>query len=208
MHEGAGQLGEGLGIRIGKSIISPSSSLATLDARCISSNKCRRNISENCRITLLYDITTSRMLHKLIVSFHYKVVSDRKTSNSNRHAHFSICGPNLNYLQSAMALVSLAPAPETGPDCMRCGRPSSLMWTRTSNRNGNAGRPYYKCIPCNKFLVFNDTRGNDPLNPHCYCNVSSKRQLAGRHLTSQTRKESAFHWSQNAFSSRPEGKAL
>ncbi|KAL2782521.1 hypothetical protein BJX66DRAFT_320533 [Aspergillus keveii] len=81
-----------------------------------------------------------------------------------------------------MALVGplLAPAPEAGPDCMRCGRPSTEFTTRISNRNGNAGRPYFKCVPCDKFLVFNDTRGNDPRNPDCYCGCSSKRQVAGR----------------------------
>ncbi|KAJ6168069.1 hypothetical protein N7497_000912 [Penicillium chrysogenum] len=75
--------------------------------------------------------------------------------------------------------VPLAPAPENAPDCMKCGKPSVQFWTKTSNRNNNAGRPYFKCVPCDKFLVFNDNRGNDPLNPHCYCGVSSKRQVSG-----------------------------
>lgn len=42
--------------------------------------------------------------------------------------------------------------------------------------NNNVGCPYLKCVPCYKFLVFNDTRGNDPNDPLCYCGVSSKRQ--------------------------------
>ena len=75
--------------------------------------------------------------------------------------------------------VALAPAPEIAPDCFKCGKPSDQFVTKTSNRNNNAGRPYFKCVPCNKFLVFNDTRGNDPDNAHCYCGVSSKRQMSG-----------------------------
>ena len=76
--------------------------------------------------------------------------------------------------------VALAPAPEIGPDCLRCGKSSDQFVTKTSNRNNNAGRPYFKCVHCDKFLVFNDTRGNDPDNPLCYCGVSSKRQVSGR----------------------------
>ncbi|CAG7935671.1 unnamed protein product [Penicillium salamii] len=78
-------------------------------------------------------------------------------------------------------IVPLAPAPDTGPNCMRCGKPSDEFVTETSNRNNNEGRPYFKCVPCNKFLVFNDTRGNDPDNPACSCGVSSKRQAAGHY---------------------------
>jgi len=52
--------------------------------------------------------------------------------------------------------------------------------TQASNRNGNAGRPYFKCLACRKFLVFDDRRGNAPANPPCVCGVSSKAQLSGR----------------------------
>lgn len=55
-----------------------------------------------------------------------------------------------------------------------------MFVTRASNRNGNAGRPYYKCVPCDKFLVFADNRGNDPTNPLCECGLESKRQVAGK----------------------------
>lgn len=79
------------------------------------------------------------------------------------------------------SFIPLAPAPESGPDCMMCGKASSRFVTRTSNRNNNAARPYYKCVPCDRFLVFDDTRGNDPSNPHCHCGTSSKRQISGRH---------------------------
>lgn len=75
--------------------------------------------------------------------------------------------------------VWLAPGPANAPDCIHCGRPTTLRTTRTSNRKGNAGRPYFKCIPCRKFHCFADNRGNDPRNPRCFCNVSSKTQVSG-----------------------------
>ncbi len=51
--------------------------------------------------------------------------------------------------------------------------------TNQSNPNGNAGRPYDKCVPCHKFLGFADYRGNDPDNPLCDCGASSRRQMVG-----------------------------
>ncbi|CAI6334243.1 unnamed protein product [Periconia digitata] len=81
---------------------------------------------------------------------------------------------------------SYAPAPElnVAPNCIKCGRPTSLETTKESNRNGNARRPYYKCLSCKKFHCFVDLRGNDTTNPLCHCKVSSKRQLSGvgKHL--------------------------
>ncbi|KAK7219776.1 hypothetical protein V2G26_007779 [Clonostachys chloroleuca] len=76
--------------------------------------------------------------------------------------------------------ISLAPPPEEPPICFRCRGPSKKHITRTSNRNGNAGRPYYKCICCGQFLAFADDRGNDPSNPLCHCGSSSKMQVACR----------------------------
>ena len=74
----------------------------------------------------------------------------------------------------------LTPAPGTAPNCHPCGKKAVLKRTQQSNRKGNAGRPYYKRPGCGKFLVFNDQRGNDPLNPACTnCGVSSKMQIAG-----------------------------
>ncbi|KAL6910133.1 hypothetical protein GGI43DRAFT_389415 [Trichoderma evansii] len=75
---------------------------------------------------------------------------------------------------------SLMPAPEEPPACRQCGEESKRYITRPTNRNGNAGRPYYKCDRCPKFAGFADTRGNDPNNPPCDCGASSRRQLASR----------------------------
>jgi hypothetical protein len=80
---------------------------------------------------------------------------------------------------STLQSVRLLPSAQVSPICFRCGKPSSRHITRTSNRNGNGGRPYDKCMHCNKFLAFTDERGNDPNNPTCRCGLSSKRQIAG-----------------------------
>jgi hypothetical protein len=66
------------------------------------------------------------------------------------------------------------------PNCRSCRKACTRHITRSSNRNGNAGRPYYKCIPCDKFSCFEDSRGEDETNPLCDCGKSSRRQLSGR----------------------------
>ncbi len=66
------------------------------------------------------------------------------------------------------------------PKCLRCSDSTSRFVTRQSNRKGNAGRPYYKCLRCDKFSCFDDTRGIDGLNPRCLCDSASRRQLSGQ----------------------------
>lgn len=73
----------------------------------------------------------------------------------------------------------LAPGPGAHLDCRLCGLPGDEFVTGASNPNGNAGRPYFRCGPCNKFLSFSDTRGNDPNNLHCDCGLSRRLQVAG-----------------------------
>ncbi|CZT07001.1 uncharacterized protein RAG0_12584 [Rhynchosporium agropyri] len=70
-------------------------------------------------------------------------------------------------------------APSTDPNCRSCQRETVHRVTRVSNRKGNANRPYYICIPCDKFQCFDDDRGNDPRNPPCLCHVPSRQQVAG-----------------------------
>jgi len=70
-----------------------------------------------------------------------------------------------------------APLP---PICYRCGSRSVRLITSAFNLNGNAGRPYYKCLECPRFLAFADDRGNDPSNPECNCGIPSKSQRTGR----------------------------
>ena len=72
----------------------------------------------------------------------------------------------------------LESAPSTAPSCLRCKKATDILVTRRSNRTGNAGRLYSKCIPCEIFHCFMDERGNDPTNPICHCGESSKRQVS------------------------------
>ncbi|OAK93945.1 hypothetical protein IQ06DRAFT_363756 [Phaeosphaeriaceae sp. SRC1lsM3a] len=69
--------------------------------------------------------------------------------------------------------------PSSGPRCRKCHSESKLLVTRSGNRNGNAGRPYYRCSKCPEFLCFADERGIDQGNPICLCGVPSRRQISG-----------------------------
>ncbi|KAK2038244.1 hypothetical protein LZ31DRAFT_479318 [Colletotrichum somersetense] len=64
------------------------------------------------------------------------------------------------------------------PNCRKCGEVASRYITRRSNRNGNVGRPYYRC--CKDFYSFADLRGYHPYNPRCDCGLPSRMQIAGR----------------------------
>jgi hypothetical protein len=64
--------------------------------------------------------------------------------------------------------------------CDRSGSNLRFFVTRRSNRNGNAGRPYVKCGPCDKFIAFRDTRGIHHDDPHCDCNTPARLQVAGK----------------------------
>ncbi len=68
------------------------------------------------------------------------------------------------------------------PYCPRCGakyKDLERFVTKTSNRNGNSGRPYLKCMPCNKFVTWLDDRGIDDECPTCSCKLLCRRQVAG-----------------------------
>ena len=65
--------------------------------------------------------------------------------------------------------------PPTPPNCPSCLQITTLFTVHYKNRNGNAGRPYYKCLPCQKFCCFADARGLDPANPICHCGRPSRR---------------------------------
>ena len=68
------------------------------------------------------------------------------------------------------------------PHCSECdatGSRLSTFTTRTSNRNGNAGRKYLKCVPCNRFIAVLDERGVHAGNPECFCHHPARLQIAG-----------------------------
>ncbi|MBE3050124.1 hypothetical protein IMZ48_48030 [Candidatus Bathyarchaeota archaeon] len=85
---------------------------------------------------------------------------------------------------------ALLPPPPSPPACRLCGSPSEQRHALASNPNGNEDRPYYKCTRdgCDRWLVFNDERGNLPDNPECHCGASSKMQAAG------PRKDRSLHF--------------
>ncbi|KAH7148025.1 hypothetical protein DER46DRAFT_616104 [Fusarium sp. MPI-SDFR-AT-0072] len=90
-------------------------------------------------------------------------------------------------LSSSTFNFPLAPAPSHPPVCFVCNTPSLRLITRSSNRKGNAGRPYRKRTNCQKFLGFVDERGNSPDNPLCYCGESTKAQVTGQNSGSDGR---------------------
>ncbi|KAI1649287.1 uncharacterized protein F4817DRAFT_331215 [Daldinia loculata] len=49
-----------------------------------------------------------------------------------------------------------------------------------TNSKGNGGRPYFKCGPCDQFLVFADARGNKPQRKTCRCGFSTKQIIGGK----------------------------
>lgn len=67
------------------------------------------------------------------------------------------------------------------PCCPLCGKGGTnliKLTTRTSNRNGNANRPYLKCSACRKFITFTDTRGDHAINRVCHCYKPSRLQVS------------------------------
>ncbi|KAK5992055.1 hypothetical protein PT974_05451 [Cladobotryum mycophilum] len=68
----------------------------------------------------------------------------------------------------------------TPKHCFQCGGSTSRFKTSANNPNGNAGRPYNMCLHCNKFLGFDDQRGNHLSNPECHCGTPSKMQATGK----------------------------
>jgi hypothetical protein len=87
----------------------------------------------------------------------------------------------------------------SGPLCLRCKSSTALYYVNPWNPNGNAGRPYYKCIntTCGKFATFADLRGiHNPLsfgqNVFCRCPSYNlpRLQVAGQ----GKRNPGALHW--------------
>ena len=68
------------------------------------------------------------------------------------------------------------------PVCPECDEETSREITNPENDNGNANRPYYKCITygCGEFYSFDDARGIHPDNPLCFCGKRSRRRVAGK----------------------------
>lgn len=90
----------------------------------------------------------------------------------------------MDHLIAQFTWMSLGQTWETAlkipPICKSCGKTSSLLITWPRNQNGNAGRPYYKCKPCDNFITFADDRGTKLDSPLCECGKPSRLQLNGR----------------------------
>ncbi|KAI1802010.1 hypothetical protein F4811DRAFT_573547 [Daldinia bambusicola] len=104
----------------------------------------------------------------------------RMNLDETTRSFFNSPEPGWDKLRHFRGLLPLASYPRSPMPCYHCGEPASPAVTSSSNENGNAGRPYFKCPQTGKFLVFADARGNDPGNPRCRCDLSSKRIVAGR----------------------------
>ena len=68
----------------------------------------------------------------------------------------------------------ISPAPAYSPLCKKCPYRTVHKVTKTSNRNGNGGRPYFKCENCGAFHSFADSQGINQQNPHCQCDQPSR----------------------------------
>lgn len=82
-----------------------------------------------------------------------------------------------------VATVAEPPAskPAPSPRCQRCGAVETTLVTliaQDNKPNGNAGRKYLKCIPCNVFITTLDKRGRIKINPTCDSGTASRLQLA------------------------------
>ncbi|CAG8906322.1 unnamed protein product [Penicillium egyptiacum] len=65
------------------------------------------------------------------------------------------------------------------PKCPKCYEYGIRRIVNSSNPNGNAGRPYYICYSCDRFICFADRRGISPANRRCRCGKYTRRQISG-----------------------------
>ena len=72
-----------------------------------------------------------------------------------------------------------SPFPPRGPLCLGCGDAAALALVSQANINGNAGRPFYRCAPCRRFVTWADLRGVAPTNPACRCGAPSRENVTG-----------------------------
>ncbi|KAM7187593.1 hypothetical protein V8F33_011149 [Rhypophila sp. PSN 637] len=66
--------------------------------------------------------------------------------------------------------------PQEGAPCQVCDQSSTFGRVSASNPNGNAHRPFYKCIKCDKFITWADLGGVLADNPECDCAVGVGRR--------------------------------
>ncbi|KAK4161000.1 hypothetical protein QBC43DRAFT_324271 [Cladorrhinum sp. PSN259] len=69
--------------------------------------------------------------------------------------------------------------PNRGPKCKSCSNLSRLGITGQNNKRGNAGRPFYKCGPCDNWITWGDLKGCDRGNDECKCQKLSRTIVCG-----------------------------
>jgi hypothetical protein len=85
--------------------------------------------------------------------------------------------PTLRRIYSSLSPQCVWPHWDT--QCLKCHN-DGIKWTvKDDNPNGNAGRPFYKCDSCSRFICFDDQRGISCANPICDCGQYSRRQMSG-----------------------------
>lgn len=114
---------------------------------------------------------------------------DSKGHNQAEHTPANSVSSSHNPSRSSQSVNTMATRPIINiagiwcsqPVCLRCDGPTRDYIVNSSNRNYNAGRPYYTCSSpaCGKFSTFADDRGVQPQNQPCECGHPSRRQLAG-----------------------------
>ena len=74
------------------------------------------------------------------------------------------------------------------PRCRHCNSIATRDIVNSSNRNNNAGRPYYKCLPCKQSPMANPQKGwitwDDDIGVHennrtCICGLACRQGRAG-----------------------------
>ncbi|KAK4221702.1 hypothetical protein QBC38DRAFT_344325, partial [Podospora fimiseda] len=66
------------------------------------------------------------------------------------------------------------------PRCRKCRNQSTLSEAGEGNKNGNKGRPYYKCNPCGNWITWADLQdcgGKD--NRYCRCRQKTRTNICG-----------------------------
>ncbi|OCL01894.1 hypothetical protein AOQ84DRAFT_393359 [Glonium stellatum] len=100
---------------------------------------------------------------------------------------------------SAITLAEIPTPPATAdprfplrqaPQCRTCSTSGTRRLTQEDNPNGNIRRPYYFCTECKRtqtdvpeskrgWITWDDARGINQANPHCYCLMASRQDRCG-----------------------------
>lgn len=121
--------------------------------------------------------------HYCTVVFHLHIILlQAPVLTSISHTSIDTSSAKMTSVKHERASQPISPPAPPKPQCSSChrgGQNLKKLTTMTSNRNGNAKRPYLKCLPCDKFVTFWDDRGTHSVNPKCGCHIPSRLQVDG-----------------------------